>query len=247
MDGLIYKRGGNWDAMPFKSLHELADFTDELDEIVKEAVPEPPREVAAHLDYAQGKTGYLSASDLRAALPSLAPLPEAEHIHIASSFVNEDDPAAKSDKSGFSASLYINQATNHFYAVLTVEGRKLTTVEGVAAAARAAADKHAAAKTQAEEAAALEKLTREEADRERKRQGEVAAAILKADADRARERDRPPSQQKQEQQRADVEKGAVQTRQERSPSRIKRFLYDPWIIGLGTIVIGGVAVALLLR
>jgi hypothetical protein len=234
MDGLIHKRGRDIDAMPFVSLREVADFTEELEGIVKEAAAEPPRKVGVALEYEQGKTGFLAAGDLRDALSDLAPLEDADRIYIASAFVDEDDPAAKADKSAFSASLYIRPRVDDFYGRLEVEGRKLTTVEGVLAAAKAAVDRHAAAKEKAD------KDTKREEEAERERQSEIAAAILKADADRAREHYGPRSRRIQEPQGGDPP-------QKPRPSRIKRFLYDPWTIGIGTVVIGGIAAALIAR
>ncbi len=137
---------------------------------------------------------------------------------------------------------------DYFYAVLAVEGRRLTTVEGVRAAAKIAIDRHAAAKRQVDDQAAQEKLRREETDHERKRQADVASAILKADAARTRERDSPSLRQSLERQQRRAERDDVQTPGEQTlAARLKRLAYDPWMIGIGTAVIGGIVLALLLR
>lgn len=229
---MIHRREAEWDGLPFASMAEVADFATKLDEIVKEAMPAPPREVKSQVSYQHGNTGWLASAELQSAVADLAPLEEIHHTYIGSAFVDEDGSREKADNSAFSVSVYMSGGS-WVKTTLTVEGRKLTAVEGVFATAKAAIDHAEKEKCRAEMAVELEEA-------ERKRQAELSSAILKADADRARERE-PKGTMSRQVQRGQAEDQQDQDRA-KAPlgSRFRRFAYDPWTVTIG----GGVVVGL---
>lgn len=229
---MIHRREVEWEGLPFKSMVEVAEFAAELDEIVQEAMPDPPREVKSQVSYQHGDTGWLASGEFRDAAADLVALEEIHHLYIGSAFVDEDGPKEKADDSGFRVSVYMSGGS-WVKTSLTVEGRKLTAVEGVLATAKAAIDRFEEETRRAKRESDLEEV-------ERQRLAESAAAILKANADRARARDGAGTVSRQERKRDAGESG--QGRVKPAPaSRFRRFAYDPWTVTIG----GGVVVALI--
>jgi hypothetical protein len=228
---MIHRREAEWDVLPFASMVEVANFAVKLDQIVKEAMPDPPREVKSQVSYQHSDTDWLTSAEFQNVAADLPPLEEIYRIYIGSAFVDEDGSREKADDSAFRASIYMSGGS-WVKTTLTVEGRKLTAVEGVLVTAKSAIDSAEEEKRRAERASELEEA-------ERKRQAESAAAILKADADRARERDGggTKSRQVQEGQAEDEEDQGPAT--VALPSRFRQFAYDPWTVTIG----GGIIVA----
>lgn len=228
MVGMIHRREEEWAEPPFASLRALADFVADFSEIVQEAMPDPPRKISAQVSYDHGDTGWLSPQELTEAASDLAPLREIKRFHAISGFVNEDGSKEGADKSAFRASIYISPWSS---TTLGVEGRKLTAVEGVFGAAKAAVERHDKERLLAEKEA-------EKKERERERQAETAAAIIKADTDRSREREASPNPPLPAEGQPSRH-GSKGSEGARSRSRVRRFAYDPWTITVG----GGIIVA----
>jgi antitoxin YefM len=164
---MIHRREEDWAEPPFTSLTPLADFVNDFCEIVREAMPDPPRKISAQVSYDHGSTGWLSPQELKEAASDLEPLAEIKRFHAISGFVHEDGPKESPDDSGFQASIYISPWSS---TTLAVEGRKLTAVEGVFGAAKAAIDRSEKERRRAEREADLK-------EEERQRQAENVARL----------------------------------------------------------------------
>jgi hypothetical protein len=160
MEGLIHKRGEQWDEPPFSSLSDIVEFVAEFEKIVAEAVPQPPRKVSTQLEYEHGKTDPLSPDELREALADLAPLSSVDRLFAAVEYCDAEGPAAQEDNSAFGALLYFRGGEIRS-TTLTVEGRRLPVVEGVRATAKAAIDRYGEAKKQAEVEASARQTRRQ--------------------------------------------------------------------------------------
>ena len=181
---MINSRTETWDELPFATMAEVSAFSAELDKIVVEAVPDPPREVKSQVVYEHGKTGWMSSEGFHDALPGLAPLSDVHHLYVGSAFVDEDGPAAKADDSEFRASLFIGRGgIDGLSATLTVEGRKLTAVEGVKATAAAVIECYAEAKRHKEEEEAERARQEAEENAERRRLSEAATKARRTAAE----------------------------------------------------------------
>jgi hypothetical protein len=151
---MVHKRDAKWEELPFESLEEAATFAGEMAEVINEAEPTPAWEVTVGLEYEHGKSDHLTPDELMetAQEEKLAPITEAETIFISAGLVTDPDTASyPANETRFGATVYITKDPWRTRTRLTVEGRKLTAVEGVMAATESKIAQYVEAKHRQEE------------------------------------------------------------------------------------------------
>jgi hypothetical protein len=97
--------------------------------------------VKSQVSYRNGDTGWLASAEFQNVAADLAPLKVIDRLYVGSAFVDEDGPQEKADDSAFRVPVYMSGGS-WIKTTLTVEGRKLTAVEGVLATAKAAINRY---------------------------------------------------------------------------------------------------------
>jgi hypothetical protein len=151
---MIHTRCEEWTDIPFASLEQAADFTAEFAEIVDEAMPDTSIGVSAQVEYEHGRSENMTPDEFKSAFSSLAPISNATNLTFSALPVLGKDVDPPAEDAQFSAFVSVRFSFDQWCTMLSVEGSRLTVVEGVKAAVKAAVERRVAAKQQQVEEAA---------------------------------------------------------------------------------------------